>query len=361
MAGKWCGVVLISSALLLAGCKDDMTSDQRWVATATRQIVEDHIALAERTEKQVEQAQSFCREPSAAGLSKMQQRWRDSMSAWQQLQWVRFGPITDNNLDWKLQFWPDKKNILQRKVQTLLESGESISPQTLARASVVAQGFSAQELLLFDQGFASTQAFSAGHQCELLMASSQLTADVTAQLAGHWQDKTWLEQWLQPPTTVADQSAAHSRAGELFDALLSQVERIKIDKLGEPLGMKTRDKKPNGYFAESWRSQHSLHNIEQNLAAVESLITPRKGYGLFQYLKDQQHPEVAEELVIRFDNLQLALQQIEQPLNIAVMDDGRRQAVQAAVRNVGELASFLKQRVAPALGLALGFNANDGD
>ncbi|MEZ5506731.1 MAG: hypothetical protein R3F38_12480 [Gammaproteobacteria bacterium] len=65
--------------------------------------------------------------------------------------------------------------------------------------------------------------------------------------------------------------------------------------------------------------------------------------------------------MIRFDNLQLALQQIQQPLNAAVMDDNQRQAVQTVVRNVGELASFLKQRVAPSLGLALGFNANDGD
>lgn len=361
MLQKWSGILLAGLLLLLSGCRDDMTPDQRWVATATRQIVEHHQALARLTEKQHEQAMSFCANPSAPALEKMQQRWRDSMGAWQQLQWVRFGPISENNLDWKLQFWPDKKNILQRKVQGILDGGEPITPESLAKASVVVQGFSAQELLLFDAAFAVPEQFHQSRQCALLLASTRLTADVAQRLDDHWQDKIWLKRWLQPQATVADQTAAASRGGEVLDALLAQVERIKLDKLGEPLGLKTRDKKPNGYFAEAWRSQHSLANIQHNLAAVQALITPEKGYGLFQYLKDRQQPALADELVIRIDNVHLALQQISPPLRQAVMDDERRKAVEACARSVGELASFLKQQVAPALGLSLGFNANDGD
>lgn len=361
MLQKWSGILLAGLLLLLSGCKDDMTPDQRWVATATRQIVEHHQALARLTEKQHEQAMSFCANPSAPALEKMQQRWRDSMGAWQQLQWVRFGPISENNLDWKLQFWPDKKNILQRKVQGILDSGEPITPESLAKASVVVQGFSAQELLLFDAAFAVPEQFHQSRQCALLLANTRLTADVAQRLDDHWQDKIWLKRWLQPQATVADQTAAASRGGDVLDALLAQVERIKLDKLGEPLGLKTRDKKPNGYFAEAWRSQHSLANIQHNLAAVQALITPEKGYGLFQYLKDRQQPALADELVIRIDNVHLALQQISPPLRQAVMDDEQRKTVEACARSVGELASFLKQQVAPALGLSLGFNANDGD
>lgn len=281
----------------------------------------------------------------------MQAAWRESMASWQHIQWLRMGPIAQDNDDWKLQFWPDKKNILQRKMQDILDGSEPVGADSLAHASVVVQGFSAQELLLFDAQFATVEKF-AGRQCDLLRASTALTARVGQKLDDAWQDETWLQRWASP---------AQVRNGEILDALLAQIERIKNDKLGEPMGLKTRDKKPNGYFAESWRSENSLANLQHNLLAVQQLIRPAQGYGLFQYLKDSQQQAVADELVIRLDNAQQALQQIKPPLTAAVTDTAQQPALQNAHRALGELATFCKQKLAPALGLTLGFNSNDGD
>ena len=353
-------VLAVGSAMLLASCKQDLSADQRWLETATRQIVQDHRELAELTAKQHEQAQSFCRAPSEAGLAKMQERWRKSMAAWQRLQWLRLGPITHDNDDWKLQFWPDKKNILQRKIQVILDGTDPVTADTLSHASVVVQGFSAQELLLFDAGFASVEKFQS-RQCDLIMASTALTAKVAGRLADAWQDKSWLQTWFSPAVTHEGVTPAQTRDGELLDALLAQSEKIKAAKLGEPMGLKTRDKKPNGYFSESWRSQNSLANIHSNLAAFQQLATPKQGYGLFQYLKDKKHDDIAEQLVIHLDNVLLAMQQIQLPLSQAVMDPSQQDALQASVRSLGELETFLKKQLAPALELSLGFNSNDGD
>lgn len=346
-------------AVLMVACKQDVPEQQRWQATVTQQIVTHHNTLTRLSQKQREQAESFCEAPSESGLLKLQNRWLDTMAAWQQLQWVRFGPVTRNNEAWKLQFWPDKKNIVQRKVQTLLRGQEPITAGSLSQASVVVQGFSAQELLLFDPAFAQVEKF-AGRQCDLLLASSRLTARVARGLAEDWKDKAWLEEWFNPAPRPGI-TAAQMRNGQILEALLAQVEVIKNDKLGEPMGLKTRDKKPNGYFAESWRSRSSLANIRHNLKAVQQTVSPDEGYGLFLYLKDQEQDKVAEDLIIQMDNLHLALQQIQAPLNNAVTDPQQQPALQAAHRSAGTLASFLKQKVAPVLGVTLGFNSNDGD
>lgn len=358
---KMRSLLLLSIALLsLTACKDDMTPEQRWLATTTEQIQRGYQQLSAQTHAQQQAADAFCQQPDAPGLQTMQAAWRESMAAWQHIQWLRIGPIAQDNDDWKLQFWPDKKNILQRKMQDILDGNEPVSVDSLAHASVVVQGFSAQELLLFDPQFATVEKF-AGRQCDLLRASTTLTARVGQKLADAWQDETWLERWVTPVATQAGLAPAQIRNGEILDALLAQIERIKNDKLGEPMGLKTRDKKPNGYFAESWRSENSLANLQNNLLAVQQMVRPKQGYGLFQYLKDSQYQAVADELVIKLDNAQQALQQIKPPLTSAVTDAAQQAALQNAHKALGDLATFCKQKLAPALGLTLGFNSNDGD
>jgi len=358
---KWPRLLLLGALLSLASCKDEnLTPEQRWLATATGQIQQSYQQLAQDTQAQQQQAAQFCTAPDAAGLQQAQSAWRQAMGSWQHIQWLKLGPIAKDNDDWKLQFWPDKKNILQRKTQDILNGSDPITADSLSHASVMVQGFSAQELLLFDTEFAAPEKF-AGRQCELLQATTVLTTATTKRLADSWKEEAFLKTWANPKTVPQGHTPAQVRNGELLDALLGQVERVKNDKLGEPLGMKNRDKKPNGYFAESWRSDNSLNNIHQNLLGLQELLRPQEGYGLFQYLKDLGHQPVADELVIKLDNAQQALQQIQPPLSRSVTDAAQQPALQKAHQTLGELATFIKQKLAPALGVSLGFNSNDGD
>lgn len=354
---------LLAGLLLpLFACKDNLTPEQRWLAFTTEQILQGYAGLAEQSAALQQSANDFCQHPDSAALKKTQDAWRAAMADWQRMQWLKLGPITRDNDDWKLQFWPDKKNILQRKAQELLDYNEPITADSLVHASVVIQGFSVQELLLFDPQFATPEKFSANpRQCDLLRAATERTALVTQKLSDSWHDKSWLQTWATPPVTHADITPAQVRNGELVDALLGQVEKAKTDKLGEPMGLKNRDKKPNGYFAESWRSDNSLANLQNNLWVLQQLTRPEEGYGLFLYLREKNQQAVADELVIKLDNAQQAVRQIQPTLFSAVTLPEQQAALQNSYRALGELATFIKQKLAPALGLTLGFNANDGD
>ncbi len=340
------GILLVCGASLLAGCKDELPEDQRWLMTVTEQIVQDHQQLAALTDKTHEQAQSFCRTPSENGLQKMQERWRNSMAAWQRVQWVRFGPVSRDRNGEKLQFWPDKDNILQRQVQLMLEGAAPVDADSLAEASVAVQGLSVQELLLFDSAF-NTLARFPGRQCDFLVANAALTARLAKHLLEGWQDTEWLSSWLQPKVQNPGEASTQSRDGELLGAIVAQLEKIKTEKLGIPMG--SSGQKPNAYFAESWRSDSSIANMQHNLDGLKHLVTPPKGYGLYQYLKEKQHGDVADELVIRLDNVYLALQQIVLPMHQAETEPGQEQALQHSLRTLDELVALFRQKVTSAL------------
>jgi predicted lipoprotein len=57
---------------------------------------------------------------SERALEEMRHYWRTTMDAWQSVQWIKFGPITEDSREWQIQFWPDQKNIIGRKVNALL-------------------------------------------------------------------------------------------------------------------------------------------------------------------------------------------------------------------------------------------------
>lgn len=321
--------------LWLTGCKDELPADQRWQATVTEQIVAGYTELSRLAEKQDSQVESFCAAPTDTGLGKMQNRWRQTMDAWQRLQWVQFGPAQAARD--RLQYWPEQTaDHLRQTLHHLLDGHHAITADSLTRADPALQGLSAQELLVFGSTQADTKIdpeMFKGRPCDLLRANARLTARHSQQLAAQWQEKDWLLDWFVPPPQEG-KTAGQLRNAQLLDALTAHVDSIVRIKLNQ---------------AESWRSQHSLANIQQNLLSLQQLTSPDKGYGLFLFLKDRQQKDRAEALVIKLDNVHLALQQIKPPLAGALQQEDQQSAIEACRQSLRELADFLRTEVAPAL------------
>ncbi len=281
-----------------------------------------------------------------ATLISAQEAWRLTMANWEAVQWAQFGPILENNDHWKIQFWPDKKNIVARKVTSALASDDPITVATITDASVVVQGLSALELLLFDDKFAPKLATKEAKLCELTVAIASRYEQTSAKIVAEWQD-------INP---------ANLSQADILQSLLTHVEKIKIDKLGLVLGKKTRNQVANGYFAESWRSKQSFANIQANFFAIKALLgANHSGFGLAKYLNALGHPEVADALVTKVDAILTTLETFQQPLMIAVKDPESKSQVEILYQQIEQFNEQLRNDLVPALGIALGFNANDGD
>jgi len=122
------------------------TTSQQFIAPAYDHLYQQSITFSEQARSCNQNNPDY--DSIFEGLNKY---WKQSMSAWQAVQWVQFGPIKQDGREWALQFWPDKKNLVGRKIKKRLNGGELMTEADLDNEGVVVQGLSALEYLLYDE------------------------------------------------------------------------------------------------------------------------------------------------------------------------------------------------------------------
>ena len=93
-----------------------------------------------------------------------------AQKAWAELQPLLIGPLAEGNRSWQVQFWPDKKNLVGRQVEQLVIAQPQIDAAALAKSSVVVQGLSAYEYILFDSKIDLADEATKARYCPLLSA-----------------------------------------------------------------------------------------------------------------------------------------------------------------------------------------------
>jgi len=341
-----------------------------------REIAENTIAhfhqrFALSTEALSAKSRAFCLNPNETTLGATQEQWRLAMSDWQAVKIINFGPIKVNNLSWRLQFWPDKKNLVGRKIKALLKSEDPIDHAKLKESSVVIQGLSALEYLLFDRTGAKLSHYqtngSEPRQCDLLQTVASLTQQTAEHLSGAWQaNAEYLSVFANTTAIASETDITGITTGtppltQLIESVLANLETLKNDKLGAPLGLKSASGKTNAFLAEAWRSQYSLPLVSANLKAVRRLLVNGELLGLTDFLIANDQQALASRLLMQLDAIQVTLNTVNKPMTEAINDDKSRTALSKAHTDLAVLIGILKRDIPIALNITLGFNDNDGD
>ncbi len=355
--------VLIS----LTGCQPTASPEQQLLDNiANHVILPAQQQFSQHSSELARLSESFCGQPDSAGLEQLREQWRQSMRTWQAVKVIGFGPISVDNQSWKIQFWPDKHNLIEKKLNNLLRSDEELTVERIGKASVVTQGLSALEFLLFDHQDGQLGSYQTGplspRRCQLLQAVSQHTEQVAANLYRAWRAdagnyRARLTATGPDNSDFPDQASA---IAALVDALVNSVEVAKRDQLAQPLGHRAKGNRPRPYLSEAWRSRYSSQALAANLYAAANLYRGADGYGMDDYLKHRGEAELA----VKIDNLfSRATGQLELLPNIfdGVSDPDQHKLLQQLYVDVGLLQTQLKTQLPAAMGVNLGFNANDGD
>ncbi|CAH0990345.1 hypothetical protein SIN8267_00437 [Sinobacterium norvegicum] len=332
-----------------------------------------HQQLSLQSQHFINQSTQFCQQPNQQHLQQVQLQWLATMKAWQQVQSINFGPITDDNQAWKMQFWPDKKNLIKQKTVKLLRSEDTINVDKIEQSSVVIQGLSAAEYLLFDQQQLVEQqtilssfddnSRNAQRRCQMLTAISQHSFNVAEFLQQQWGSSTqgYGAVFINPNSDNLEFASQNESIASLIQSIVSSLEVIQKNKLGGPLGYNNKKSIPRPYLAEAWRSQQSLLLIAANLSAVERFLTDQNA-GLFQLMADNtQAKTLIPALQQKLKATKQALNDIDQPLFTAVTHEASKSQVETLYKQNQSLLRLIKHDVVTSLGLTLGFNANDGD
>ncbi len=298
-------------------------------------------------------------------LAALRGRWVGAMNAWEGIQSFQFGPVTEDNQAWKVQFWPDRKNLISRKTEQFVQRNSAITLGALQNASVVVQGLSAIEYLLYDTpaaALSATDVKGGDRYCQHLQAAAQNLHHVADFLYSSWHPDSgnYLRTWAKPNPDNLDYPDEQASIAALIETLVYGLERIKRDKLERPLALLNQGQ-ANTYLLEWWRSKQSREAILINLHSLQLLFNAGGGEGLAALLEHHNGQALADNINTLFDRAVGVTASIEGSLFDNHGDGDTQLAIIQLHGLLGELLGALKREVPAKLNISLGFNANDGD
>jgi len=369
-----CGLLLFVGLLSLAppARADAPADDARFqafdLAMARDYLLPRYQALAAATAKQEQGWAAFCRQPSADGFAAMRTAFQDAMDAWMPLQHVRAGPAALKTRIERIYFWPERKNIVARQVGAMLQAADAaaLAPERMAAASVAVQGFPALQLLLYDGDDPGRRFLSgdppAAYRCAFATAVAANLTAIAGQIVEDW-NAGIAAMSATPPAPVDGFGLATSpkeTAQLLFTDLLTLFQLVGDIKLALPLGLSVD--RPEPKFAEAAKSGRSLRNVRLNLESAQAMIGQDRKSGFSLLLPPTADSDALERMIAEgFAAVFPALAAIPLPLAAAVGDPAARPKVEALLADIKKVRDLVGQQLAPAVGLAVGFNGLDGD
>lgn len=338
---------LAAALLLAAGMAgaDQPTPREHWHQSAAQQ----YAALTDAAETLEQGAADYCANPDDEARAELEAEWLAAYQRWQAVRYIQFGPVEQQSRGWQLQFWPDGKNLVGRKVKTQLDADTPATLEDVEQAGVALQGSPALEYLLYDDAMEG-DALASPNACGLYQAVSTNLVNVTRALEDDWQ--AFGEHFAETD------SYTHT----LLQSAIQSVELLEEKRLASPLGL--RGKPANRYRAEAWRSGESVALMRASLDGLQQGLMP----GLTALLESRGHAELAQKLDKQLDEVIARANTLPDGLAPAIEDEAPDLDKKAAFADfqgfyvqVSQLRRLLARDVAAATGLRRGFNSSDGD
>jgi len=357
------------SILLLTGTPafalEDADYSAAVAATAKAEIIPAYQALGRASESLQERLDSLCKKPGDETLGQARNQFAKTAAAWARIQFISFGPVSEHQRAFRIEYWPDKRNVVGRQLAEVLTKQDeaALEPERFATTTVGVQGLPALERLLFaDDALAKLAPGEAGaaFRCGLFGAIGINLQTIVRDIVAGWTegDSSFLARIEHPSADEEELPSGRDAAGRLLNDLLTATIAMRDMKLLAPLGDNLEKAKPQG--AEYWRSGQSVAILSANLQGLRALFGTDQGLGgLLAAQPDGK--ATADSMVTTIDQAANELAQVTLPLNKAVADPMQRKQVEAFAEQLVLLRDLLAGPVATKLNLPIGFNALDGD
>ena len=330
-------------------------------------LVESHILpryarLAAATKAFATAVERFRAADGEADRARARARFHDAMDAWMGVRHLRFGPVESFMRGHRFHFWPQARGKALDSVRALIAAGDeaALSPARIGRANVAVQGLLAAEVLLYDEDRLGVRTAANAMARGLLRAAAGNMRDMAAGIVADWRggDDPFARTLTRPGPGNGYFQDHREATLAFFKSLHDGLQFVADVKLKPVLGDAARAARP--HLAESRRSGRSLRNVIGNLEALQALYRGEDGPGLGD-LAERADPKL-DRLMRKAFRLTLATaRSIVRPLEDAATDPSLRPKAEKLTIQVRALRQIVRDRLAPALALAVGFNALDGD
>lgn len=313
--------------------------------------------LAAATARFAGAAGGFCELSGNTDPKPLHREYDGAMQAWMGVHHLRFGPVDFFSRMQRFYFWPQARGKAARAVVRAL-SGDpaALEAPRFARSNAAVQGLLAAEVLVYDDRYSGANRKG----CALLRAVAGNMQRMAAGIADGWRGgDAPFARTVTGPGPQNDLFADHQEATlAFFRSLHDGLQFVADVRLTPVLGGAPAKARP--HLAESRLSRRSMRNVVESLEALRALYLGEGGPGLGDLTRIAD-PKL-DRLMRRAFRLTVATaRSIGRPLEDAARDPALRPKARKLALQVRALRQIVRDRLAAALGLAIGFNALDGD
>jgi hypothetical protein len=332
-------------------------------ATAKSAIIPAYQAFGQAAETLQGDLDALCKAPNEAALGTAREQFGATAAAWARIQYISFGPVFAHQRAFRIEYWPDKRNVVGRQLAEVLKQQEhaALEPERFATTTVGVQGLPALERLLFaDDSLAALSGADSAFRCGLFAAIGANLETIAHDVVAGWTegDPSFLSRIEHPSEDDEELPSGRDAAGRLLNDLLTATIAMRDMKLLAPLGASLEKAKPQQ--AEYWRSGQSIAILAANLEGWRALFGADQGLGSL-LAAQPEGKAVADEMAATIDQASSALAQVTLPLDEAVADATQRKQVEAFAVQLIKMRDLLAGPITTTLNLPIGFNALDGD
>jgi uncharacterized protein len=278
-------------------------------------------------------------------LATAQAAWLASLAAWETLATVPLGPLIERRSARTLDFQPTRPALIERAIRAGTE---------LPRVGAPAKGLPALEWLLWTQPVApgsAACAYAVRVADELAREAASLEQAVAETARADW-----------------DESRGDAAFAELMNQWLGAAERLRWSAIDKPRkeaasrgqARPTHPRQASGQAAASWARQWQvLAALAASAASADSTSAEAApsapgtaAVALETYLRGRGLNPLADRWAAQIARSARAMQGLR-------TGDSRR--IDAAVQALAATQALMRQELAPALAVSLGFSDADGD
>lgn len=212
------------AALALGACSPQDPQAVTSAAIAKQVILPTYSRWVEADRQLAVSALAYCQ--GKESLETARADFLHAQKAWAELQPLLIGPLAEGNRSWQVQFWPDKKNLVGRQVEQLVTAQPQIDAAALAKSSVVVQGLSAYEYILYDARTDVADETQKARYCPLLVAIGERQKALAEEILASWNstDGMLAQMTKFPNQRYAD---SHEAIADLLRAQVTALDTLK--------------------------------------------------------------------------------------------------------------------------------------
>ena len=289
--GMYC--LLLASAFVV-GCGDDEDDEQddaqveAFDASTMLNDFSNTVVLATYTEldnkagELLTAVKALETDTSQANLEKAQQAWKATRTPWEQSEAFLFGPVDTQGLDPALDSWPvDHVNL-----QSVLDSGDSLTVDFVSGLEDTQKGFHTIEFLLFRDGNQRKVSDITDRELKYLVSTTEDLKTSTSQLRLAWapEGENFSGIVAQAGAGSAVYPSQSAAVQEMVNGMITIADEVANGKISDPYN------ESDTTLVESQFSFNSISDFQDNIRGIQNVYMGKfmtDGQGLNEFVNSQ--------------------------------------------------------------------------